>query len=319
LSGFGCDSSCGSGKAEVVTLESGRGRREGLPTSSCRHRALAAAVAVVVAFALATGCGSQSNGAVQEPATTQTSRAVSTSTAAATSSSERVSTSVSSTPPPTEITSTAHPRISSPPTASPYSTIPPAVTAGTAVPWSPTSPRSLVGDSGNPRYWPAARPKPPSLAGAYGNNLIRALVSLVTYQDWVWSHPDPRLVQNYMDPSGSAYASELRMVSRLKAMGWHSDPSPTEIDWVGVTLLPRPIRLVDGKLAHDGHWVAYLPGSLDAVFNQKRGEFLNQQGRVVAHSIGGGRKAFAFTLKEATNGRWRVLTMSSIGVRDLPK
>ena len=60
---------------------------------------------------------------------------------------------------------------------------------------APTTPRTVMG-GGNAATWPAARPFPPSLAGAYSTNLKTAFIALVNYSDWVGSHPNPNLVKN---------------------------------------------------------------------------------------------------------------------------
>jgi hypothetical protein len=192
-----------------------------------------------------------------------------------------------------------------PPGATP--TIAPSVTAGTAVPWSPTSPDSLVGDSGNPADWPAAQPKPPSLSGAYGKNLMKVIVTLITYQDWVWSHPNPSMVGNYMLFRGTSYKGELASITELAQKGWHSSPAPSEIDWLGVTVAPKVMPLINHKPAVIDGRQMYEPGSVNVVINQKVDVYLNSKGQVVGHTPGvPGRVAFAETLAQGLDGRWRI-------------
>ncbi|MGH9107382.1 MAG: hypothetical protein ACRDZX_16460 [Acidimicrobiales bacterium] len=188
------------------------------------------------------------------------------------------------------------------------------MTAGTAVPWSPTSPDSLVGDSGNPADWPAAQAKPPSLAGAYGTNMIKAIVTLIRYEDWVWSHPNPTLVDNYMVPGGNVYSDELKVVTQLVRKGWHTDPSPSEIDWVGVTVLPAPLRLINGKIAYVNGHIAYKPASVNIVIRQRVDRYLNNQDQTVGHTPGGGKAAFSVTLNQGTDGQWKIVDIERLHV-----
>jgi hypothetical protein len=176
------------------------------------------------------------------------------------------------------------------------------------VPWSPTSPDSLVGDSGNPAAWPAAQPTPPSLAGAYSTNMIKVIVTLVRYEDWVGSHPDPALVPNYMIKGGNAYASEVKLITWLQKRGWHTDPSPTEIDWASVTAEPRAMPLVNGEPAQIRGHRLYMPGAaVNVVLDLRVGELLNRTGQVVGHSsVTPGKAAFSEILAQGMDGRWRI-------------
>ena len=183
----------------------------------------------------------------------------------------------------------------------PGSSIAPSVTAGTAVPWSPTSPDTLVGASGNPADWPAARPEPPSLAGAYSSNMMTVFLTLVRYQDWVWSHPDPSLVRNYMMPGTAAYRNEEASISTFARRSLHADPSPTEIDWLAIT--GRPRRMLGKTLG--GH-PAYTPCAVTAVINQRVGTLLSPEGKPELRSPGGGRAAFSEVLDQGLDGRWRI-------------
>jgi hypothetical protein len=137
-------------------------------------------------------------------------------------------------------------------------------------------------------------------------NMMRVLVTLITYEDWVWSHPNPQLVANYMLRGTRAYASELRDVSNLVRRGWHADPSPSEIDWIRVVTAPRQTRLY-GRLIP-------TPATLDVLINQKVGQYLNRQGRVVGHSPGGGKAAFSVTLEQGSGKQWRIADVSQLNL-----
>ena len=73
-----------------------------------------------------------------------------------------------------------------------------------------------MGDNGDPKDWPAAQPKPPSLAGAYSDNMIKVIVHSCHYQDWVYAHPNPALVKNLRwRLVTSTYSQELAFVEHL--------------------------------------------------------------------------------------------------------
>lgn len=196
------------------------------------------------------------------------------------------------------------PKVTTPPATQPSAL--PSVTAGTAVPWSPTSSKVLVGDGGNPKDWPAAQPNPPSLSGAYGDNMIRAVVTLIRYQDWVWSHPNPALVSRYMLAGTSLYSGEVTDVRNLETKGWHADPIPTQIDWAGVTEIPKPLLGRNGKpVVVRGH-ERYGPGMVNIVVTLIVEPYLNASGEVASHSPGGGKAALSETMEQGSDGQWRL-------------
>ena len=105
-----------------------------------------------------------------------------------------------------------------------------------------------MGDNGDPKDWPAAEPKPPSLAGAYSDNMLTVIVTLwPTKTGFTLTRIQPWL-SNYV------LFDEQRLIRRLKARSnelvqrdWHLGPAPTEIDWLAVSLAPPVPMLVHGK------------------------------------------------------------------------
>jgi hypothetical protein len=153
--------------------------------------------------------------------------------------------------------------------------------------------------------------------------MMTVIITLIRYEDWVWSHPDPALVRNYMIPGGNAYKPELAGVTELVRKGWHTDPSPTEIDWIGVTLRAKPLHLIDGRRVRVDGRAAYMPAALNILINQKISPYLNDKGVVAGHSNGGGRTAFSITLSQGSDGRWRISDIDrlnlSAGMKGLAK
>ena len=98
---------------------------------------------------------------------------------------------------------------------------------------APTTSRTVMG-GGNVATWPAARPLPPSLAGAYSTNLKTAFIALVNYWDWVGSHPNPNLVKNFLSAGSNIYFYWVDVMNALLKRGWHDYPDPTQIDFLKV-------------------------------------------------------------------------------------
>jgi hypothetical protein len=72
---------------------------------------------------------------------------------------------------------------------------------------------TVQGPRGPEADYPAAQPNPSSLAGAdpAGTtvNLVTVIKTLTTYEDWLYSHPNPALVSGFMMPAGNDYGSEV--------------------------------------------------------------------------------------------------------------
>jgi hypothetical protein len=260
----------------------------------------AIAVVSLVAVALAAGGGHHRPVAAPVVRTSKPRSATPTTAARAvpTTTAPVTSTAVPTSTPPT-------PTRTSPPAAAP-STISPSVTAGMAVPWSPTSPNTLVGDNGDPMDWPAAQPKPPSLAGAYGDNMLRVIVTLSAYQDWVYAHPNPALVNNYVLFGSSAYPQLLKGVTQLVQRGWHLGPAPREVDWAAVSLAPKPFANRQGRRAATHGHRFYTPAAVAVIFNIKSGHVFDKQGNIVGPLEGSGKTALSLGLSQGTDGRWRI-------------
>jgi hypothetical protein len=143
--------------------------------------------------------------------------------------------------------------------------------------------------------------------------MMTVIITLITYEDWVGSHPNPALVGNYMIRGGQAYQGDVNLMTQLVKRDWHTDPSPSEIDWIAVTNPPKPFPPIKGKAAVTNGHRLYLPGAaVTIVLNQKVGEYLNNEGQVVGHSPGGGKNAFSVTLAQGTDGRWRIFSIHKL-------
>ena len=165
---------------------------------------------------------------------------------------------------------------------------------------------TTVMGGGKPSTWPAAKPYPPSLAGAYSPNMKTAFLALTRYSDWVGSHPNPNLVINYAAPSSDIFAAQKYLMEQMKKRGWHLPPTPTQINFLIVTQKPVIRHGEHGNTLSVGHRPAYTTGAVDVVVEQVTEPYLDASGRVVGHTAKGtGPKAWRVTLAQrTTNGQF---------------
>lgn len=173
-------------------------------------------------------------------------------------------------------------------------------TSSTTAPTAAGSTTTVQGPSGPPADYPAAQPTPPSLAGAYPTgstvNLITVIKALNTYEDWVYSHPDPSLTKNYLWTTANTYAHEVQNLATLQKKGWHTDPTPTIIQWAKVTLPP-----VSTPYQIDGHRL-FRGGTITIVQDATGGTYLDNTGRVVGHLPAEGLVAYSISLAQEDTG-----------------
>jgi hypothetical protein len=179
---------------------------------------------------------------------------------------------------------------------------------------------TVLGPNGNPKNYPAAQASPPSLAGAYpqGNtvNLVTVLKTLVTYEDWVWSHPNPALVANYDLATGPDYSGEVATVTQIHNKGWHADPTPSEILWAKVTRQP-PRTEVNGKpLSLDGH-AEFSAGWVTVVNNEVPIPMLTSSGQPSGQQYNPpqtGQVAFQIVLGQGPDGQFRFFQTNGVNL-----
>jgi hypothetical protein len=158
---------------------------------------------------------------------------------------------------------------------------------------------TTVMGGGSPSTWPAAKPKPPSLAGAYSPNMKTAFLALVRYSDWVGTHPNPALVKRYTAQTSDIYRAQVYLMQQMRRRGWHLPPTPTQIDFLAVVDKPKRRLLQNGKVMVLAHHPAYTGGTVDAVIEQVTEPYLNAANRVVGHTAKGtGPEAWTIELQQ---------------------
>lgn len=184
----------------------------------------------------------------------------------------------------------------------------------TKTPGAAGSTTTVQGPSGPPADYPAAQPTPPSLAGAYPTgttvNLVTVIKTLTTYEDWVWSHPNPALVANYELRSGNVYAGEVKDVTAFQQQNLHASPTPAEIDFVKVTqpAKPQPAQ-ANGQPSKINGYTWFVGGIVTVVYNLEPIPMLDANGSVSGQAFNPshpGPTAYVISLVQGPNGQFRI-------------
>ena len=172
-------------------------------------------------------------------------------------------------------------------------------------PGNGTTTTTVMG-GGKPSTWPAAKPYPPSLAGAYSPNMKTAFLTLVRYSDWVGSHPNPKLVKNYVSAASDVYAAQVYLMREMAKLHLHLPPTPSQIDFLVTVKKPIVRRKSDGNPIRLAGRLAYTSGTIYVVVQQVTEPYLNKYNQVVGHSTRGtGPKPWKITLVQRdVNGQF---------------
>jgi hypothetical protein len=87
-------------------------------------------------------------------------------------------------------------------------------------------------------------PQPPPLLNT-GEDWDTIARSIVAYNDWLYAHPHPELLDQIIDPSNRDYANTKLGLTNLATQGWHYDPPlpPTVVQHVEMTTRMSPNRV----------------------------------------------------------------------------
>jgi hypothetical protein len=158
---------------------------------------------------------------------------------------------------------------------------------------------TTVMGGGSPATWPAAKPYPPSLAGAYSPNMKTAFIALVNYVDWVASHPNPKLVANYAARSSNIYAGQVYLMEQMYKYHLHLPPTPTIVDFLAVVRKPTLRHYANGRMRTIAGHAAYTSGVIDVVITEITQPYLNSTDHVVGYTAKGtGPKPWTITLAQ---------------------
>jgi len=186
-------------------------------------------------------------------------------------------------------------------------------TTSVATPTTTSTPKGTVttstsmtaaSGSSSPAAIPAAQATPPSLAGAYSTDPATVMRAITTYADWVFSHPNPALLNNYMLPTCDQYNGVKAELTTLYDRGWHARPSVTTIQWVMVNV---PFTPAPGFL--DGY-PAYVGGGVKAVVTHtvQSSDILNAAGQVVDSAHNAPLIMLGVNFAQGPDGRFRIIS-----------
>jgi len=169
---------------------------------------------------------------------------------------------------------------------------------------------TTVMGGGSPSTWPAAKPYPPSLAGAYSPNMKIAYLTLTKYWDWVGAHPNPKLVTNYMAASCELYRGQVYLMQQMQKRHIHLPPTPTTVDFLAVIREPMLRRVSRGIILRIAKRPAYTDGIIDVVITENTEPYLDSAGHIVGYTAkGSGQKAWTITLgQDAKTGGFVVIS-----------
>lgn len=94
------------------------------------------------------------------------------------------------------------------------------------------------GATATPPSTPGVADKPPALVNT-GENWDAIVRSIVAYNEWLYLHPRPELLDSIMLPAHKEYADTKLGLTSLATKGWRYDPQPSPVAVQRVTLGTR--------------------------------------------------------------------------------
>jgi hypothetical protein len=138
----------------------------------------------------------------------------------------------------------------------------------------------------------AVAERPPTLVdtGEDWNAIVR---SITAYDDWLFLHPRPELLDEILLPSAPTYADSKVGLTNLATKGWRYDPPPA----------PAPVEIVRLNNRVDATtaavFVRFGPAPQYRVVDRSGAEVANKPATQVGNSV-------IWTLKLGPDSRWRL-------------
>jgi hypothetical protein len=128
--------------------------------------------------------------------------------------------------------------------------------------------------------------------------------TITTYADWVFAHPNPALLANYMLPTCTQYNAVKAELTTLANEGWHARPSETMIQWIKVNV---PFSSAPGLL--DGH-PAFVGGGVKAVVttSPQSSDILNSAGQIVSSAHNRPLSMLGVNFAQGSDGQFRIIS-----------
>jgi hypothetical protein len=135
-------------------------------------------------------------------------------------------------------------------------------------------------------------------------DLAAVMRTLWTYRDWVYAHPNPALVSNYMLPSSSNFFGDTKQLQTLVANHWHGSPNPSVIEYIGVKLTPGVVGQRNGK-------PLYSPALITMVQNFGDSQILDATGKPVI-TYPNKQVAYSISFSYGQDGQWRIADIGQL-------
>lgn len=190
---------------------------------------------------------------------------------------------------------------------------------------NPTRAHDAVSASGHSRSpYALNNDPPPSLAGAYSDNLKTAFLALSAYGDWLLSHPSTLLVANVAEPGSPAYDTLLYNVTYLLKLGGHVQKDPRgyggDVQYVKVTTPPRPILGPGGKQEEVDRHPAYTGGTVTVVSHFLASGIYSHSGKYLQPSqVRSGYLVGAVSLVQGVSGQWLLYEIKALNPSGGPR
>jgi hypothetical protein len=173
--------------------------------------------------------------------------------------------------------------------------------ASTTTPQATTLPPTSAGGI-TPGDIPAAQVNPPSLAGAYSTDPVIVLRTLSTYSDWLFAHPNPAMLDNYMLPSSRNFTGVKAELTTLQTNGWHARPSVSQIVWIRADGPFGPgVGLVNGYPSYVGTIVKTVIDD-----TPQSSDVLNPENQVIASLHNRPQEMLGVALAQGSDGQFRI-------------
>ncbi|HEX3425787.1 MAG TPA: hypothetical protein VHT30_06625 [Acidimicrobiales bacterium] len=181
-------------------------------------------------------------------------------------------------------------------------------TGATAAASGSTTPSSGPSGASGASAIPAASATPPSLADAYTPDPVVVMKTLSAYSDWLFAHPNPALVANYMLPSSRTFSGTMSALGTMVKNGWHQRPSVTQLAFVKADApFKQAPATVNGHQAYLGTVVRVLIED-----TPQSSDILNSAGQVVGSLHNPAQAFLAVALAQGSDGQFRISDITEL-------
>lgn len=175
---------------------------------------------------------------------------------------------------------------------------------------NPTRAHDAVSASGHSRSpYALNNDPPPSLAGAYSDNLKTAFLALYAYAQWVYEHPRVSDVAKFDVVGSPAFKIDSYNVQYLVRRGAHNPNDPRgydgDIHFIKVSMPPVQVRGPSGTPEYRGGYLAFGPGLVTVVCQFLNVNLYSRSGKYLQPGQRANLVAVEYSLQQGSDGQWR--------------